>query len=193
VKLTIQIADEAVSELSATLQEAIKDPKVATKLAEFAITELVGWLSGKTVYRSLTEQQIEWTNKCLEIVHPEAAPSAQLLFNEFGVPHGRATYIARVLLEKRLSHWRQTAKTELKEAMKKKEKEAKKYVEAGDFFEPVSLVLSQAAFVELRALQSQAFVADSDLPMLTVNSGLPEMKTVSVPAKMFVAVLTLLK
>jgi hypothetical protein len=192
MKLTIQIPDEAVSRLSPAFQKALADTQSATKLAEFALTELLGWLNGEKVYRSLTEQQIAWTDKCLQIVHPTTAPSAQLLFNEFGLPHGRSTYIARVLTEKRLSHWRQTARTELRNAMKKKEKEANRYIAEGDNFQQVTLVLTQAAYVELRALQAEAFSADNELPMLNVDSRLPELSRVGVPAKMFIAILTLL-
>src|SRR5262245_30209276 len=132
MKFEVEIEDKLVDGLAPSIAEQLSDPKKRKELGSFAVRQMIGWMAGQTGYQSLTEQYTEWLTELLPTFYANDVPSAERIFNNFSVPYGRAAYISRVLLEKQHTTWRKKGRSNLLAALRAKNAEAQRNVNAGD-------------------------------------------------------------
>jgi len=97
--------------------------------AQIALNELASWSAGTERHRTLTELYISRVEQLYVMLFPGEMPRATVLFNRSNLPHGQATYIARVLTEKELPLWRAKARLELRHGMEEQRQEAEANIE----------------------------------------------------------------
>jgi len=153
------------------------------QFANFCVCALFDWLTGAKRYRSLTEQYIDWIEQIYGSLIPRTeAPSADRIYNSLNVPHGQATYIARILASKTLTYWREVATKELRDALDDIAKEARQYIKDGDEAQAINVQISQVAVHELlhvcsvRRRLSRSYL----MPQLAGSAG--DFRFVSIPA-----------
>jgi hypothetical protein len=143
------------------------DPKAAkaalASFAQLAVSEHIDWLLGRTRYRSLSELQIERIGAIFAEVMSTEIPTATRLYNDLGLSHGQAVYVARVLADRQLSTWRERARAALVEQVSAKLDQAKKNVNEGRAEADVQLNLSKLATRELESTFEQAFRGDPSI------------------------------
>jgi hypothetical protein len=163
VKVEIELTNTQVRTIRRAFRRSRfdKTEELAAELAQMAVAAWIDWLAGEKRHNSLTEQHTEWFEEIYAHLLPKSeVPSADRLYNSFNVPFGRAQYIARVLSNKRLTHWRELAVERLREAMESKLAEADKWVAAGDEHAKAGIVVDKLAFLELRAIHNDLFLED---------------------------------
>jgi hypothetical protein len=186
VKFKADIDDALIGALTASIAEQLADdPAKRDQLATFALAQVLGWMSGRTAYQSMTEQHTEWLTSLLPIFYPGEVPSAERIFNNFSVPYGRAAYISRVLLEKQQTTWRQKGRDNLLAALNGKLAEATKNNKSGDALKFVPVSLDNISYRELTVLLEDLFRKDPNLaPPVNKNSS-PGRRTVDMPSQLF--------
>jgi hypothetical protein len=163
LNLQIQLSDAQLRTIRRAFRRSrFKDQEeVAGALAQLAVDAWIDWLAGDQRYNSLTEQHTDWFEQIYTQLLPESeVPSADRLYNSFNVPFGRAQYIARVLSNKRLTHWRELAVQRLREAMAAKLADVDKWVAAGETGAKAEIVIDKLAFLELQAIHNDLFLDD---------------------------------
>jgi hypothetical protein len=129
--------------------------------AQLAFDEHLDWILGRTRYRSLSELQIERVAAIFDRITPTEIPSTTRLYNDLGLSHGQATYVARVLADRQLSTWRETARDELVAQIKGKLAKAKQNKDDGRGEAELQLTLSTLAIRELGLVFESAFAHDT--------------------------------
>ncbi|MGM4915424.1 hypothetical protein [Rhizobium ruizarguesonis] len=186
MKFEADIDDARMAALAASISEQLAaDPEKRQQLANFALDQVLGWMSGRTAYQSLTEQHTEWLTALLPIFYPDDVPSAERIFNNFSVPYGRAAYISRVLLEKQQTIWRKKGRDNLRVALNGKLEEAKKNNVNGDALKPVPVSLDNISYRELTVLLEELFRAQPNLPPPINKAVSPGRRTVDIPSQLF--------
>jgi hypothetical protein len=186
VKFEVDINEARTAELAASIREQLAaDPAKREQLAAFALEQVLGWMSGKTGYQSLTEQHTEWLTELLPIFYPDDVPSAERIFNNFSVPYGRAAYISRVLLEKQQTIWRKRGRDNLRAALDAKLVEAKKNIAAGDALKQVPVSLDNISYRELTVLLEDLFRVQPNLSPPINKDSSPGRRTVNIPSQLF--------
>jgi hypothetical protein len=186
VKFKADIDDARVAALAPSIAEQlVADPAKRDQLATFALEQVLGWMSGRTAYQSMTEQHTEWLTALLPIFYPEEVPSTERIFNNFSVPYGRAAYISRVLLEKQQTTWRQKGKGNLLAALKGKLAEAQKNNKNGDALKYVPVSLDNISYRELTVLLEDLFRVDANLAPPVNKNVSPGRRTIDVPSQLF--------
>jgi hypothetical protein len=167
----VSMADENVDEIAGRLlgarqpsnhldNDATRD--AISALAQLALDEYVDWMLGRTRFRSLSELQIERIATIYDRITRTEVPSKTRLYNDFGLSHGQATYVARVLADRQLSTWRDTARSELIAQLEGKLGKAEENSENGRGEAELQLILSTLAIRELELVFESAF-ADNTL------------------------------
>ncbi|MEA2887701.1 MAG: hypothetical protein QOD11_2061 [Bradyrhizobium sp.] len=186
MKFEADIDDARVAALAPSIAEQLAaDPAKRGQLATFALGQVLGWMSGRTAYQSMTEQHTEWLTALLPIFYPDEVPSTERIFNNFSVPYGRAAYISRVLLEKQRTTWRQKGKDNLLAALKRKLAEAQKNNKNGDGSKSVPVSLDNISYRELTVLLEDLFREDANLPPPVNKNVSPGRRTIDIPSQLF--------
>jgi hypothetical protein len=166
----IPIDDEAVEAISRGLlggtatqngMDSAAARDAVSTFVQLAFDEYRDWILGRTRYRSLSELQIERVAAIFNRIMPTEIPSTTRLYNDFGLSHGQATYVARVLADRQLSAWRQIARDELVAQIKGKVAKAKQNQEDGRGEAELQLTLSTLAIRELELVFEAAFTHDT--------------------------------
>jgi len=160
-----------------------EEQEALQRFAVLAVTALTDWVTGKKRYRTLTEQYIDWVEQVyVELLPQDEAPSTDRIYNSLNMPHGQASYIARVLAAKTLVHWRQLATAELRTALQAVEKDARGYIKEGDQSQAISLQVGQVALNELTRVCSERWRRDRSYMMPQTAGGTGDCRFVSVPS-----------
>jgi hypothetical protein len=177
VSVGVSIGDDDANAVARRLLGSATDldPKAAeAALASFAqlgVSEHVDWLLGRTRYRSLSELQTERIGAIFAAVMSTEIPTATRLYNDLGLSHGQAMYVARVLADRQLSTWRERARATLVEQISAKLEQATKNVDEDRAEADVQLNLSKLATRELETAFEQAFREDDVIsPPKRLNS-----------------------
>ncbi|WP_343699000.1 hypothetical protein [Caulobacter sp.] len=196
MKFEVEIEDEVIERLTATIAQQLKDePDKREQLAAFALTEVIGWMSAAITHTSMTDQHTAWLEKLLPLFYGEQPPTAERLYNGFSVPYGRASYITRVLLEKQHSDWRKKARQTLLAALTTPErtKEVAHNIAQSDVLRYVPVSLDAGAYRELTVLVTEIFEDDPPLaPPINKAAGLGR-RTVEIPTQLFAVLIAKLK
>lgn len=193
MKFEVEIDDKLVSALAPSIAEQLADSKKRKELGSFAVSQMIGWMVGQTGYQSLTEQYTEWLTELLPIFYANDPPSAERIYNNFSVPYGRAAYISRVLLEKQHTTWRKKGRNNLLAALRAKNTEAQRNVNAGEAQKYVPISLDSIAYRELTVLVEELFRDDSNLPPPVNKAVSPGRRTIDVPSQLFSELINRLK
>jgi len=180
------INDDALGGVAASIRDQLAaDPAKRAQFAEFALTQVIDWMAGRSTYQSMTEQHTAWLMALLPVFYPDDVPSAERIFNNFSVPYGRAAYISRVLLEKQQTAWRARGRAKLLAALNAKSAEAQQNVDAGDALRYVAISLDNIAYRELTVLLEDIFKDDVALSPPVNKAQSPGRRTVDVPSQLF--------
>ncbi|OJY72103.1 MULTISPECIES: hypothetical protein [unclassified Rhizobium] len=186
MKFEAEIDDAQIDALVASIGDQLKgDPTKRTLLAAFALEQVLGWMSGRAVHQSLTEQHTDWLTELLPIFYPDDIPSTVRIFNNFKVPYGRAAYISRVLLEKQQTSWRQKGRANLLAALKLKQAEAQGNIGKGDALKYVPVSLDNISYRELTVIVEELFRDDPTLAPPVNKSVSPGRRTIDIPSQLF--------
>lgn len=182
----VDINDAVLNGITGSIREQLADdPAKRAQLAEFALTQAIDWMAGRSSYQSMTEQQTAWLMALLPVFYPDDVPSAERIFNNFSVPYGRAAYISRVLLEKQQTAWRARGRAKLLAALNAKNAEAQQNVDAGDALRYVAISLDNIAYRELTVLLEDIFKDDVALSPPVNKAQSPGRRTIDVPSQLF--------
>jgi len=102
--VTIAVENEVLQALAASV-DAEKPNEVTTaceKIAQAALLEWYEWMTGSRRYLSLTEQQIERVAYLYRELLPKERPSATDISYRFKIPDGPASYLSRVLGDRKI-------------------------------------------------------------------------------------------
>lgn len=180
------INDGALEGVAVSIRDQLAaDPAKRAQFAEFALTQVIDWMAGRSTYQSMTEQHTAWLMSLLPVFYPDDVPSAERIFNNFSVPYGRAAYISRVLLEKQQTAWRARGRAKLLAALNAKNAEAQQNVDAGDALRYVAISLDNIAYRELTVLLEDIFKDDVALSPPVNKAQSPGRRTVDVPSQLF--------
>lgn len=180
------INDGALEGVAVSIRDQLAaDPAKRAQFAEFALTQVIDWMAGRSTYQSMTEQHTAWLMALLPVFYPDDVPSAERIFNNFSVPYGRAAYISRVLLEKQQTAWRARGRAKLFAALNAKNPEAQQNVDAGDALRYVAISLDNIAYRELTVLLEEIFKDDVALSPPVNKAQSPGRRTVDVPSQLF--------
>jgi hypothetical protein len=187
VKITLTIDDKVADAIAAAFdrddREKVDREKVAQSFAQIALFQFHDWIVGARRYRSLTEQYTAWVEELYEaLLPPTEGPSVHRLYNSFNMPHGQATYIARILSEKLLKKWRQQALIDLKADIDRAWPAADKFVKKNEGERPVVLHTSKLAALELQRLSDEIWRTDKTFVAPTSKGSLGDQRTLEVPA-----------
>ena len=153
--ITITLSDDQERVLAACFGRG-DAPLEADKVQQVVKLSLESWLglfSGTRRYRSLTELYVDWLELVYATVLTDAKPSSTYLYQRLNFSYGLSTYLARVLLSKQQSHWRDLARAELRKALLERAKEAQEIIkEKGGNVKKLEFDLSKAARLELGML-----------------------------------------
>jgi hypothetical protein len=186
MKFEVEVDEELIGSLDATIAKQLaEDPERRRQLAAFAMREVLGWMSGRTAYQSLTQQHTEWLTELLPVFFEDKQPSAAQIFNSFSVPYGRAAYISRVLLERQHTVWRTKGRSGLLAALKAKRGEAKKNVDDGDGLKRVPISIDSLAHREFIVLLEELFESDPELIPPRISTTSPGRYLVDLPSAHF--------
>jgi hypothetical protein len=114
LSIEVTLDKNQIEELQHAFPEQTDLQETASKIAWIATSELLGLLSGKKRYLSLSHQYIEWVQNIYELILPEEEYSYRRLYNNFNFPPGTASYISRILRERQNTTVYNKAKNELK-------------------------------------------------------------------------------
>lgn len=189
MQFATDVDDARINALSAAIAQQLGDPAKRQRLAQFALERILDWMAGRASYQTITEQQVAWLGELLPLFYPGEAPSAGRLFNDFAVPYGRASYMARVLLEKQQTEWRQHGRQTVRDAIKAKYDEAITNIKRGDKTKVVPISLNPIAYRELKLVLEDIDRAQPDLPSATDKSAGPARRTIDIPSLLFPEIL----
>jgi hypothetical protein len=82
-------------------------------LESIAAELFLEWMTGERRFDSQSQQTQYWLSKLYEKVFTDEQPDAGRIYERFGIPLPRATYLARQLRVSRAAHWRKAARAEL--------------------------------------------------------------------------------
>lgn len=186
----VEIDDAGLVGVTTSIREQLAaNPAKRAQLVEFALTQVIDWMAGRSTYQSMTEQHTAWLMTLLPVFYPDDVPSAERIFNNFSVPFGRAAYISRVLLEKQQTTWRTRGRANLLAALNAKNDEAQHNVDAGDAHRYVAISLDNVAYRELTVLLEDLFKDEVALSPPVNRAQSPGRRTVEVPSQLFVVLI----
>lgn len=163
--ISIELSDQQMESIERCFRRARFDQpeKIASELAQLAVESWIDWLSGAKRFTSLSEQYADWIEAIYACLLPEAeAPAVDRVYNSFNLPYGQAQYIARVLSNKTLTHWRRQALTALKAAMEAKLPEVDGWIESGDTEANAEIIIDRLGYLELRSVVERLFKQNPD-------------------------------
>lgn len=127
--------------------------EIVQKISEISLDAWLQIFSGKARYRTLNELYLDWLARIFNDVRTSDKPSQRYLFQQLNFSHGQASYLARVLLDKQNSRWRELATIELRDALIARKDEAQEIIKAGSgHVQKLEFDLSRAARLELNFL-----------------------------------------
>jgi hypothetical protein len=140
---------------------------VKEKLEPLALELLLEWLVGEKRFESQGQQTEYWLSRFYEEIFIDEQPDATLIYERFSLSLPRSAYLARLLRARRITHWRQAARLELKtqlERHKAKAREAR--AEGQAHTQEFDVSLSSGAADELRLAYDNiaAFVPEHERP-----------------------------
>jgi hypothetical protein len=186
MRFEVEIDDALIRSLDGPIAKRLaEDSEARRRLADFALGEVLGWMSGSTAYQSLTQQHTAWLTELLPVFFQDKPPSAAQIFNSFSVPYGRAAYISRVLLERQHTVWRTRGRSALLAALKAKSGEAKTNVDNGDGLKKVPISIDSLAQREFAVLLEELYERDPELMPPHINSPSPGRYIVDLPSVHF--------
>jgi hypothetical protein len=157
--------------------------------SELAIEIFSSWISGNKRFRSLTEQYIEWIEEIYTSILPvELQPKYDVLYNNFNMSPGQASYISRVLLEKKLVQWKKVAILELKKFLNSQYKKAKELVSKGETEVTFDITLSVLASNELKRISDTIRSSNDEFELPIAKGGYGSYKNFSIPAESLVSI-----
>lgn len=189
MQIVIDIPNDAIANLPPDTASALSDTNVLMTFCAKACEEALRWLAGERVYTSLSDQYIHWVEKYFPVIFPCIMPTATHLYNDFMIPAGRASYLARILAEKSQSAWKTEARKLLKTAMKLKEGEARTYMEAKEPLERISITINTMAERELQTVESRLLNQDGTISTYKIVSRKRDIITVEIPAQSFMKIM----
>ncbi len=160
---------------------------VIAAFAQLAVSEHVDWLLGRTRHRSLSEMQIDRIAAIFGQVLPTEVPTATRLYNDLGLSHGQAIYVARVLADRQLSTWRERALKDLIKQIAAKLDKARENVGNDRGEAELQLHLTKLATRELEAAFEQAFRDDELINPPKRQSSIGDLNFVAVASATVVA------
>jgi hypothetical protein len=164
-KINIELSDEQMWSIKRCFRQArFNDPeRIASELAQLAVSSWIDWLAGAKRYTSLTEQHADWLEAIyVHLLPDDEAPAVDRVYNSFNVPYGQAQYISRVLSEKALTRWRRRAADALKLAMEAKLADVNVWIERGDTEANAEIIIDRLAYLELRIIVERLFKRNPD-------------------------------
>ena len=172
MRFEIDVDDEMIRRLVVPIATKLaNDEATRAKFGEFALRQVLGWMTGTISYQSLTQQHTEWLTELLPVFFAHKPPTATQIFNSFSVPYGRASYISRVLMEKQQTIWRERGRQDLLAALGAKNKEAQQNVGNQDGLKYVQVPLNLAAHRELFVLLEDYYDENPErMPALSRSS-----------------------
>lgn len=186
MKTSVDLSDESLDGLANSIRMLLEqDSTKREAFIQFAVSEMVQWMSGGTRYLSLTDQHLNWLEELLILFYPEETPSTDRLFNDFSVPYGRAAYISRVLVEKQHSSWRKKGQKMLRAALQRQNEDAVQLVNDGDPLKRLSVSIDKVSHRELRVLVSEIIQQDDALPPPVNKHSFGDQRTVEIPSILF--------
>lgn len=190
MRFEIDIDDELLSRLVAPITVKLNDDAATrAQFGEFALRQVLGWMSGTISYQSLTQQHTEWLTELLPVFFADKPPTVTQIYNSFSVPYGRASYISRVLMEKQQTVWRARGRQDLLAALRAKNEEAQTNVRNQDGLKYVQVPLNLVAHRELIVLLESFYEEDPDrMPALSRSSS-PGRFLVDLPSMHFTALI----
>lgn len=181
-QVTIEVDDADLAALTRALDGA-NSQELAATFAALAVTEHLGWILGRTRFRSLTEEHLCRIENLYEAILPESeAPSFGRLYNSFNLPHGQAMYLARALSDKSQRRWRFQAIKDLLADLKRVEPQVELRQKAGEGDEGLSVRTSKIGTRELSALCDIEFKLNRAFVGLTPKGGVGDQRVVELPA-----------
>ncbi len=161
MEISFEVNDSRLGKLAPTIAAKLRtDPDSANALAEFALSEMLEWMSGETTYQSLTQQYTDWVTELLPRFFEDRPPTPNQIYNAFSVPYGRAAYISRVLVEKEQSVWRLRGRQYLLAALRAVAGDAATNVANGEPDRGLGLHLEAVAYRELTVLLDELYELD---------------------------------
>lgn len=190
MKFEIDIDDDAIQRLVTPIATKLTgDEDTRKKFGEFALGQVLGWMTGTISYQSLTQQNTEWLTALLPVFFADKPPTATQIFNSFSVPYGRASYISRVLMEKQQTTWRERGRQNLLAALRAKNAEAQENVRLEDPLKYVQVPLNLVAHRELVVLLEDYYDENPErMPALSRSSS-PGRFIVDLPSMHFTALI----
>ena len=154
---------------------------------ELSVDIFSDWITGSKRYRSLTEQYIDWVEKIYVNILPEdSKPKYDVLYNNFNMSPGQASYISRVLLEKNLTHWRKQAADELKHQLTSSYQKAMDLVAEGRTDVNIDVSISSLASNELKRISDHIRSEDDTFELPIPKGGYSSFKNFSVPVESWI-------
>jgi hypothetical protein len=182
IKLALTLDDKTADAIAAAFDSDDRDDACKT-FATIAIRHFHEWIAGTRRYRSLTEQYTAWVEDFYDQLLPTTeAPSASRLYNSFNMPHGQATYIARILSDKVLKKWRQQAVVDLKADIERAWQTGEKLVKKGDNDRLVVVRTSKLGALELQRFSDEIWRQDKTYVAPTPKGSHGDQRTFEVPA-----------
>jgi hypothetical protein len=145
------------AEQVAALQGALGDADTSKPLTddqllvtvELAISAWTDIFSGQKKYRSLTEQYLDWLTMIYSHILTDEEPSELRIFGRLNFSYGQGLYLARVLREQHAATWRKKSLMGLRDRLKSRLEDAKKWVKEERGSERMIFLLSKGSRTEL--------------------------------------------
>jgi len=128
---------------------------------------LCEWIVGDRRFENQTQQGEYWLSRIYEELYADEQPDATKVYARFGFNLPRSQYLTRLLLARRPSKWRSTAREELRRTLKRVENKAKQALKDGqEQTQRFDLSLSRGAYDELVVVYDflAAAVTEQDRP-----------------------------
>ena len=149
---------DASDEVRKRINEKLRD--VASELA-------LEWISGERRFENQSQQIESWLARLYEELFVDEQPTPAKIYARFGLPLSRSQYFSRLLFARRSGHWRDRARHDLKEQLRRFADKAERAInEKRGKTQSYEMSLSRGAFEELVPLYDRlADVASGeDLP-----------------------------
>jgi hypothetical protein len=132
---------DASDEVRKRINEKLRD--VASELA-------LEWISGERRFENQSQQIESWLARLYEELFVDEQPTPAKIYARFGLPLSRSQYFSRLLFARRSGHWRDRARHDLKEQLRRFADKAERAInEKRGKTQSYEMSLSRGAFEEL--------------------------------------------
>lgn len=184
LEITISVDDGTAKAVAQAFDRQAGQEEACRLFAEIAIRHFCEWLSGSRRFNSLSEQYSAWVEDFYEKILPATeAPNVHRLYNSFNMPHGQATYVARILSEKSLKRWRTQALTDLVADVQIAWDTAKDHLAKNEKNRVVLLRTSKLSGLELQRICDEIWRADKNFIPPTSKTGLGDQRVYEIAAE----------